>query len=68
MFGRIIKINDRGALVELAEESLNNNFMGLHLILESGELKVVCEIDEVDGNILNTHFIGEIINNVFNNG
>lgn len=68
MFERIIKINDRGALVKLGEVLENTKFMGLHLMLESNKCKVICEIDAIDGDILDTHFIGEIIDGRFYNG
>lgn len=67
MFDHIIKINDRGAQIQFKDTG-GINLMGLHLIMESNNLVVVAEIDGVDGDIANTHFIGEIINGVFYNG
>lgn len=67
MFDHIIKINDRGAQIQVKDTG-GINLMGLHLIMESNNLVVVAEIDGVDGDIANTHFIGEIINGVFYNG
>ena len=67
MFDHIIKINDRGAQIKINDTG-GINLMGLHLIMESNNLVVVAEIDGVDGDIANTHFIGEIINGVFYNG
>ena len=68
MFERITKINDRGAMVKLKELSNTINFMGLHIVLETDKYKIVCEIDGIDDDILNTHFIGEIIDGKFYNG
>ena len=68
MFEKILKINDRGAEIKLGETTTDYNLMGLHLILENANLKVVCEIDSVDGDIVVTHFIGEIIDGKFYNG
>lgn len=68
MFEGIVKINDRGAVVKLKEIPKDINFMGLHLVFEKDIYKVVCEIDSVDELLLHTRFIGEIINNRFQNG
>ncbi len=68
MFEKILKINDRGAEIKLGEMTTDYNLMGLHLVLENTNLKVVCEIDSVDGNVIITHFIGEIIDGKFYNG
>ncbi len=67
MFGTILKINDKGASIKL-EEKKEYNLMGLHLILESNNCKVVCEIDSIDGDIILSHFIGEILDGKFYNG
>jgi len=42
--------------------------MGLHIILENSNCKVVSEIDSVDGDVIISHFIGEIIDGKFYNG
>ena len=68
MFDCIVKINDRGAMVRLGNVDNNINFMGLHIVLETDKYKVVCEIDSIDENILNSHFIGEIIDGKFFSG
>ena len=68
MFDHIVKIDDRGAKVKLVETLETVNFLGLHLILENENKKIVCEIDGIDENVLNTHFIGEIIDGRFYNG
>ena len=68
MFREIIKINDRGANIKLGEVPANINLMGLHLVLESGQNKVICEIDSVNEGICYTHFIGEIREGKFYNG
>lgn len=68
MFERIIKINDRGAEIKLIKENINVNLLGLHLVFESVDKKVVCEIDSVNDDIATAHFIGEIIEDKFYNG
>ena len=68
MFEKILKINDHGAEIKLGTGTVDYNLMGLHLILENTNLKVVSEIDSVDGDIIVTHFIGEIIDGKFYNG
>ncbi len=68
MFDRIVKINDRGAIISVTSFPNDTNLMGLHLVLESTRAKVVCEIDSIDGNTLITHFIGEIMDGKFFSG
>ena len=67
MFGTILKINDKGANIKL-EGTTDINLMGLHIILENSNCKVVSEIDSVDGDVIISHFIGEIIDGKFYNG
>lgn len=68
MFERIIKINDRGAEIKIIKENVNVNLLGLHLVFEGVDKKVVCEIDSVNDDIAIAHFIGEIIEDKFYNG
>ena len=68
MFERIIKINDRGAVIALRKENVNVSLLGLHLVFENVDKKVVCEIDSVDDNTATTHFLGEIIDGKFYSG
>jgi len=68
MFDRIIKLDDRGAEIKVSNISNDINLMGMHLVLENMGKKIVTEIDGINGDILYTHFIGEIIDEKFNNG
>ena len=68
MFERIIKINDRGAVIALRKENVNVSLLGLHLVFENVDKKVVCEIDSVDDNTATTHFLAEIIDGKFYSG
>ncbi len=68
MFEQIIRINDRGAEIKLNKNNANISLLGLHLVFESNEKKVVCEIDSVNDDVVISHFIGEIIDGKFYNG
>ena len=68
MFERIIKINDKGAELKLANKDVDINLLGLHLVFEKEDKKVVCEVDLVNEDIVTAHFIGEIIDGKFYNG
>ena len=68
MFEHIIKINDKGALLKLVNKDTEMNLLGLHLVFEKEDKKVVSEIDLVNEDTVSAHFIGEIINGKFYNG
>ena len=68
MFDHIIKINDKGAELKLANKDVDMNLLGLHLVFEKEEKKVVSEIDLVNADVVTAHFIGEIIDGKFYNG
>ena len=68
MFDHIIKINDKGALLKLAGNEIDTNLLGLHLVFEKEDKKVVSEIDLVNEDTVEAHFIGEIINGKYYNG
>lgn len=68
MFEHIIKINDKGALLKLVNKDTEMSLLGLHLVFEKEDKKVVSEIDLVNEDTVNAHFIGEIINGKFYNG
>lgn len=68
MFEHIIKINDKGVLLKLTNKDTVMNLLGLHLVFEKDDKKVVSEIDLVHEDTVNAHFIGEIINGKFYNG
>ena len=68
MFDHIIKINDKGAEIKLASRDVDINLLGLHLVFEKEEKKVVCEVDLVNEDIVTAHFIGEIMDGKFYNG
>lgn len=68
MFDHIIKINDKGAELKLTSKDTEMNLLGLHLVFEKDEKRVVSEIDSVNEDIVSAHFIGEIIDGKFYNG
>ncbi len=68
MFDHIIKINDKGAELKLSSKDVDMNLLGLHLIFEKEDKKVVSEINLVNEDIVTAHFIGEIIDGKFYNG
>lgn len=64
MFDRIVYISDQGANVRLKDkDNLTINLMNLHLIFEDKDKKVLGEVDDLDGDIVKTRFLGEIVNN-----
>ena len=52
MFDHIIKINDKGAELKLTNKDTDMNLLGLHLVFEKDDKKVVCEIDLVNEDIV----------------
>ena len=68
MFDHIIKIDDHGAKIKLVSKENDVSLLGLHLVFERDEKKVVCEIDSVDEDIVFAHFIGEIMDGKFYGG
>ena len=64
MFDKITYISDQGANVRLKDkDNLTINLMNLHLIFEDKDKKVLGEVDDLDGDIVKTRFLGEIVNN-----
>lgn len=68
MFEHIIKINDKGAELKITNNDTGINLLGLHLVFEKDDKRVVSEVDLVNGDIVTVHFIGEIIDEKFYNG
>ena len=62
MFGMILGINSTGARVEIGS-GIATELMNMHVVFENGKSKVLGEIDNIDGNVINIRFIGEIIDN-----
>ncbi len=68
MFDRIVYISDHGAHVKV-NGTLQTNLINQHLVFvdEAGR-QVVSEVEYVHDDIIETRFIGEIINNQFQGG
>ena len=67
MFGMILSISSTGARVEIGSGT-TTELMNMHVVFENGRSKVLGEIDNIDGNIVNIRFIGEIIDDVLIGG
>ena len=64
MFDRITYISNDGCNVKLkAGVDVSQNLMNMHLIFEDGVKKVLGEVDDLDGDTLKAHFLGEIDGN-----
>ena len=63
MFERITYISNDGCHVKLANGGdVTQNLMNMHLIFEDDTKKVLGEVDDLDGDVLKAHFLGEIEN------
>ena len=60
MFGMILSINSTGAKVEIGS-GVSTELMNMHVVFENNQSKVLGEVDNIDGNVVNIRFIGEII-------
>ena len=60
MFGMILSINSTGAKVEIGS-GVSTELMNMHVVFENNTSKVLGEVDNIEGNVVNIRFIGEII-------
>ena len=63
MVGKIVYISNTLAHIEL--EEVNSNLMNMHVIFEDNGRKIIGEVEDIDGNKVSIHFLGEIIDNKF---
>ena len=63
MVGKIVYISNTLAHIEL--EEVNSNLMNMHVIFENNGRKIIGEVEDIDGNKVSIHFLGEIIDNKF---
>ena len=68
MFERIVYISDHGAHVKVREGSIRTNMINQHLVFVDNNKQIVSEVEYVHDNIIETRFIGEIVNNNFQGG
>ena len=66
MFEKIIYISDHGAHVKVND--LRINMINQHLVFIDGNRQIVAEVEYVHDDIIETRFIGEIINGKFQGG
>ena len=63
MFERITYISNDGCNVKLTNGGdVAQNLMNMHLIFEDDTKKILGEVDDLDGDTLKAHFLGEISN------
>ncbi len=63
MFDRITYISNDGCNVKLTNGGdIAQNLMNMHLIFEDDTKKILGEVDDLDGDTLKAHFLGEISN------
>ena len=64
MFDKITYISNDGCNVKLKDGvDVSQNLMNMHLIFEDDTKKILGEVDDLDGNTLKAHFLGEIAGN-----
>jgi len=64
MLEKIIFINDNEAKMKITtNETFSKDLMNLHLIFDDGERRILGEIEEIDGDIVNVQFLGEFKDN-----
>ena len=68
MFEGIVYISDHGAHVKVKEGSIRTNMINQHLVFVDNNRQIVSEVEYVNDNIIETRFIGEIVNNKFQGG
>ena len=68
MFEGISYISDHGAHVKVKTGSIKTNMINQHLVFVDNNRQIVSEIEYVHDDIIETRFIGEIINNKFQGG
>ena len=67
MFEKIIYISNNSAKVTISG-NLDTNIMNMHVIFEDDNRLIMGQIEDIDGNNINIHFLGEIVDNHFVGG
>ena len=69
MFDKIVYISNEGANVRIKDgENLSTNIMNMHLVFEDDKKKILGEVDDIDGNVVKSHFLGELLPDRFIGG
>lgn len=62
MFGKIININEKTAVVENLLKRIETGLINIHVIFEYNGIRVVGQIHEMDSETITINFVGEIEN------
>jgi len=68
MFGEIIDVYDNYVVMENKSQTIDSNYLNLHVIFSDGSKKIVGEIMSIDRKTIKILLIGEIINDKYVNG
>ncbi len=68
MFGEIIDVYDNYVIVENKTQTIDTNYLNIHVIFSDNVRKIVGEISTINKNEIKILIVGEIIDNVFVNG
>ena len=69
MFGKIVYISDSVAHIEVPQNTETKmDLMNLHVVFESGDRRVLGEVEDVSAEIIKVHFLGVIENGKFVGG
>ena len=68
MFGKIVYISNNMAHIKMPDAMKTTNLMNLHIVFEDNDRKIVGEIEDIDGELIKVHFLGEFDGNTFIGG
>ena len=68
MFGKLIDVYDNYVILENTSDSVETNYLNLHVIFNDNNRKIVGEILSIDKHTIKILLVGEIVNDVFING
>jgi DNA helicase HerA-like ATPase len=68
VFGKILTINNAYALVENLNKKVESNLLGLHIVFETQNQKIVGEIIEINEDKIKINFVGEFVDGRFKSG
>jgi DNA helicase HerA-like ATPase len=66
MLGTILEISGSSVIIKLSIDiNVQPNLIGLHVVFEDGDTRIVGEVASVDQNQMNVHIVGEIVGDEF---